>query len=276
MLTTLKAIESSGSLQEKSEESGTSLSSLLWKSLEKNTCFCYFWKDRERRFVGATKAFLDYYGFSFTKDILGKTDEDMNWHIDNNTYRLDEIDVLNKGKVVENVVGECIIQGKLHHITCYKWPIYQEGEIIGLMGIFFDANALYSKVLDELPFPYGDPITGLHNRQGFLGDLIRYQEAYTMERENYALIILESRFDEHIQESYDDKFLRELICREADILRQSVGKDSAIARIHNATFGILRRESNPQAVYDTVELPTVIIQKSPFHHGNFPIKSGTP
>ena len=30
------------------------------------------------------------------------------------------------------------------------------------------------------------------------------------------------------------------------------------------------------AVYDTVELPTVIIQKSPFHHGNFPIKSGTP
>ena len=29
-------------------------------------------------------------------------------------------------------------------------------------------------------------------------------------------------------------------------------------------------------VYDTVELPTVIIQKSPFHHGDFPIKSGTP
>jgi hypothetical protein len=29
-------------------------------------------------------------------------------------------------------------------------------------------------------------------------------------------------------------------------------------------------------VYDTVELPTVIIQKSPLHQGNFPIKSRTP
>ena len=31
-----------------------------------------------------------------------------------------------------------------------------------------------------------------------------------------------------------------------------------------------------EAVYDTVKVPTVIVQNSPSHRGNFPIKSGAP
>lgn len=180
------------------------------------------------------------------QEIIGKTDEDMNWHVDNNTYRLDELDVLQKGRVVENVAGECIIRGALHHITCYKWPIYREGEIIGLMGVFFDANAIYRDLHKALPSPFDDPITGLRNRQGFLGDLTRYQETWTMEKQPYALILLESRFDEHIRESYENPLVRALVCQEAEILRRYAGKDAAIARIQNVTFAILRREVSHQ------------------------------
>lgn len=217
---------------------------LLWKSFQRNTRFHYFWKDKERRFLGATKSFLEYYGLHSVDDIRGKTDEDMNWHVDNNTYRLDELAVLHKGKVIENVIGECIIKGTLHHITCYKWPLYQNGEIIGLMGVFFDADAMYRDLHQKLPSPFEDTITGLHNRQGFLGDLARYQEAYTMDKQGYALILLESRFDEHIQDSYESSFLRALVREEAGILCRHTGKDSAISRIQNATFAILRRETS--------------------------------
>lgn len=177
-------------------------------------------------------------------EIVGKTDEDMNWHVDNNAYRLDELDVLHKGKTIENVVGECIIQGELHHITCYKWPLYQNGELIGLMGVFVDVDAMYRDLHQKLPSPFEDTITGLHNRQGFLGDLTRYQEAYTMDKQDYALILLESRFDKHIQDSYDSSFLRVLVREEADILRRHTGKGAAISRIQNATFAILRRETS--------------------------------
>ena len=90
---------------------------------------------------------------------------------------------------------------------------------------------------------FEDTITGLHNRQGFLGDLTRYQEAYTMDKQDYALILLESRFDEHIQDSYDSSF-RVLVREEAGILRRHTGKDAAISRIQNATFAILRRETS--------------------------------
>lgn len=225
---------------------GQLLPSLLWKNFERNTHFHYFWKDKERRFLGATRSFLEYYGFVSVQEIIGKTDEDMNWHVDNNTYRLDELDVLQKGRVVENVAGECIIRGALHHITCYKWPIYREGEIIGLMGVFFDANAIYRDLHKALPSPFDDPITGLRNRQGFLGDLTRYQETWTMEKQPYALILLESRFDEHIRESYENPLVRALVCQEAEILRRYAGKDAAIARIQNVTFAILRREVSHQ------------------------------
>ena len=33
-----------------------------------------FWKDKERRFLGANKMFLDYYGLSSVDEIIGKTD----------------------------------------------------------------------------------------------------------------------------------------------------------------------------------------------------------
>lgn len=94
---------------------------------------------------------------------------------------------------------------------------------------------------------FEDTITGLHNRQGFLGDLTRYQEAYTMDKQDYALILLESRFDEYIQDSYESSFLRALVREEAGILRRHTGKDAAISRIQNATFAILRRESSQKA-----------------------------
>lgn len=41
-----------------------------------------------------------------------------------------------------------------------------------------------------------------------------------MDKQDYALILLESRFDEHIQDSYDSSFLRVLVREEAGILRR--------------------------------------------------------
>lgn len=170
----------------------------------------------------------------------------MNWHLDNDTYRLNEIALLQTGKPVENVKGTCIIRGVLRHITCYKWPLYREGEIIGLLGVFFEAEDLSSKINQSLVSPYEDPVTGLHNRQGFLGDLISYQEAYAVDQQPYALILLESCFDEQIQKTYGPSFLRALIRQEADILRTHAGKDTVISRLRHTTFAILRRETSSE------------------------------
>lgn len=258
LLTATKSIHAPIAPSGSHEAHHPSLDALLWQSFVHHTKFCYFWKDRERRFLGATDAFLKFYGFRTDQEILGKTDEDMNWHLDNNSYRLDEIEVIQKGRVIENVAGDCIIHGVLRHITCYKWPLYQDGVIIGLMGIFFEADDMYRKLHQNLPSPYEDPITGLHNRQGFLGDLLQYQEAYAIDNQPYTLILLESRFDERIQRSYGSPLLRALIRKEASILRDLVGKDSVIARVQHAMFAILRRENSQKGAMDSEVLAHTI------------------
>ncbi|MGN1023624.1 MAG: EAL domain-containing protein, partial [Lachnospiraceae bacterium] len=56
--------------------------SVLWKNLAMNAKRMYFWKDANRRFVGASESFLKYYSMKSEREIIGKTDEDMMWHID--------------------------------------------------------------------------------------------------------------------------------------------------------------------------------------------------
>ena len=103
------------------------------------------------------------------------------------------------------------------------------------MASLFEAEDLYSKINQSLVSPYDDPVTGLHNRQGFLGDLIGYQEAYAVDQQPYALILLESCFDEQIQKTYGPSFLR-----------THAGKDAVISRLRHTTFAILRRETSSE------------------------------
>jgi PAS domain-containing protein len=67
-----------------------------------------FWKDAARRFAGANRAFLDYFGFADEKEILGKTDEEMGWHSNPEPYRADELAVLREGVSTSSVPGTCV------------------------------------------------------------------------------------------------------------------------------------------------------------------------
>lgn len=99
-----------------------------------------FWKDKDRRFEGANKAFLDFYEFDSLDDILGKNDEDMGWHPDPGPYRDDELRVIRDGISTKRVPGECMSHGKLCHIVASKSPRYEGGKIVGLVGNFEDVT----------------------------------------------------------------------------------------------------------------------------------------
>ena len=102
-----------------------------------------FWKDAKRRFLGANKAFLDYYGFPSLEMILGKTDEDMGWHDDPNPFKNDEVQVLQKGISISRVHGKCLSHGEERDILVSKSPVYKDGHIVGLVGSFDDVTDEY-------------------------------------------------------------------------------------------------------------------------------------
>lgn len=99
-----------------------------------------FWKDKERRFQGANKAFLDYYDFPSEQVILGKTDEDMGWHENDEPFQSDEWRILRTGESTYRVHGKCMSHGEMRDIVASKRPLIENGEIVGLVGSFEDVT----------------------------------------------------------------------------------------------------------------------------------------
>ena len=167
---------------------------------------CVFWKDKDRRFVGVNQAFLDFYGFESADILIGKTDEDMGWHNDPEPFKQDELRVL-AGHSTYKVAGKCVIRGEDRDIIATKRPIYENGEIVGLVGSFMDVTDVtkrqkmhdrnqvmyitaglrkypyFDKLLDELPIEeLLDPLTGIVSRKyaiGFAHSLIASGTPFT-------------------------------------------------------------------------------------------------
>lgn len=112
---------------------------LLHKILE-TTQTAIFWKDEKRRFLGANRAFLDYYEFPSESVIIGKTDEDMGWHQEDAPFRKDELWVLKTGHRTFRVPGRCMSHGEMRNIVASKSPLIEDGKIVGLVGSFEDVT----------------------------------------------------------------------------------------------------------------------------------------
>ena len=157
----------------------TVTSHILWQSLLSASNIKLFWKDVERRFLGASQSFLDYNGFKSINDILGKTDEDIGWHIDPYPYMNDEYQVIQTGCTIQNSNGKCIIKGQVRHIQATKMPLRNEdGKIIGLIGYFMDVTDVKNNTDMLLSHANTDQLTGLVNRRGLMQAFDEYIAEY--------------------------------------------------------------------------------------------------
>ena len=113
---------------------------VLLSDILSTTKAAIFWKDADRRFLGANRAFLDYYGFRDESDIVGKNDEDMGWHTQPDPYRNDEERILREGVSTYRVRGKCMARGENRDIVASKSPLIVDGKIVGLVGSFEDVT----------------------------------------------------------------------------------------------------------------------------------------
>ena len=104
-----------------------------------------FWKDNDQKYKGVNKAFLEFFGFESQSDIVGKTDEDLNWLLDVESSNLDEQRVL-LGENTYMVLEKCRIDGEERDIYISKAPVYDDdGNIAGLAGSFVDVTDVKNK-----------------------------------------------------------------------------------------------------------------------------------
>ena len=220
---------------------GTLTPELLWDNVVNHADLKFFWKDTKRRFVGASRSFLDHYHFRSLDEILGKTDEDMGWHIHNDPYRDEELKVLNEGIISHKVEGNCLVQGEDQEIVATKIPLYsQDGKIVGLIGSFYQSDS-HLAAKDAVRQARTDDLTGLLNSRGLYEDMYAYIDEYELRGRDFALIEVSiddfEDFNTRFGYDFGDSVIREIGRK----LLKCCSNKAVVARISGFYYKVLRQ-----------------------------------
>ncbi|MQN00603.1 MAG: EAL domain-containing protein [Lachnospiraceae bacterium] len=198
-----------------------------------------FWKDKERRFLGANQSFLDYYGYSDVNEIIGKTDEDLQWHTNNDTYRDAEEDVLTNGVIEDNVKGRCISNGVARDIFATKWPTYDGTQISGLMGYFID-KAYFQKLLRDDAVDSGSSDSRrIETVSEFLEDLTEFDSDYQLNKRKFGVISIQISDISLISENYGKSTMYAAVSACIKAITKVIGNSASFTYIGLGRFVIM-------------------------------------
>lgn len=212
----------------------------VWRAIVDSGLIRLFWKDRERRFRGASRSFLDYYGFGSVQDILGKTDEDLGWHVRPSAYMTDELSVIQEGIVTQHEPGHCIRNGENRDIFASKAPVYdRRGEIEGLVGYFIDSEMLLDNDSRGEETKRRDMLTGLLNSRGLHEEARLFRDAYFLRGDDFVNIEVEIDDINAINTQYGFDFGDKVIAELGHALTNAFGRKSSVGRVSGQRFSIL-------------------------------------
>ncbi len=213
---------------------------LIWEAMRDSDNINMFWKDTDRRFMGANGHFLETYGFESQKDIVGKNDEDMGWHVDNDPFRDDELAVLKEGRSMPNRLGKCIVRGVVHDILATKEPLYDNGKLVGLVGTFNVLDSM-QKEEDRIGPASIDEVTGLMSADEIERLTKEYAEGWEYQKEKFAVITFEYTSFRRTEQTYGKKAAREILAGIGEFIIQRSGNNYWIGRTYGASFVLVSR-----------------------------------
>ena len=223
---------------------------LLWRNLTGSNLLRIFWKDRDRKFVGASKAFLDYYHFHSLEDIVGKNDEELGWHVHPEAYMNDETRVIHEGITTHNIPGRCISDGENKQILASKAPLYDDnGEISGLIGYFIDKDLLTANDRRGDETNRRDMLTGLLNSRGVAEEAALFRDEYYLRGTDFVRIHISIDNFSSLNEQYGFDYGDNVIAALGKALKSSFGLSCAVGRYAGQRFVVLRQVQNREEVH---------------------------
>ncbi|MGN1022283.1 MAG: diguanylate cyclase domain-containing protein, partial [Lachnospiraceae bacterium] len=194
------------------------------------------------------------------REIIGKTDEDMMWHIDPEPFKKDEEEVIKSGKKIYMQRGDCIVNGTNREIIASKIPVYRDGRIIGLLGTVIDADEAEQFFVKEKRLSAVDPVTGLSNARGLSDSVYFFLVEHWRTGEDFAMIeVSVPEYSEIVKlygDSSGDCLLREI----GTILRNCGGTNCVIGRVQESYFSVLMKFESKEEVRDIARMIRTAIE----------------
>ena len=221
----------------------------LWNNLLRSGLLRLFWKDEQRRFVGASQAFLDYYGFPSIKAIAGKNDEEVGWHVHPEAYMNDEYQVIHEGATLRFMPGLCMNEGENKEILASKTPLYDDnGEIRGLLGFFIDRDMLNANDRRGAETARRDALTGLLNSRGIAEEAAVFRDEYYLRGVDFIRIHITINDFNAYNEQYGFDFGDKILSALAHALKDSFGLTCAVGRYAGLEFVVLHQVKSGEEV----------------------------
>ena len=215
---------------------GTTLVRSVLDSLEAPV----FWKDNRGRFIGANKAFLNYFGVS-REQIVGKLAVQTNTELaDFQALSRMENSILSGKESEIHETVRFLQKGKQREAQLSYSPLTRGDKIIGLVGSFIDVTEANEskRVLEKLAsFDY---LTGMKNRRMFFQSLAAAAKEYQEGGKDFAVLMMDLDSFKEINDTFGhdigDQILVEFSRKAADIIKDRgelyrLGGDEFIALI---------------------------------------------
>lgn len=222
----------------------------LWSNLVHSDLFRIFWKDHDRRFLGATQGFLDFYDFQSAGEIIGKTDEELGWHVHPDLFMNDEYRVIHEGLTFRNMPGNCMSKGENREILASKTPLYDvNGEITGLLGYFVDKCSMGGGGGQSDESLRRDYLTGLLNSRGIHEEAEAYVDEYHLRGTDFVCMHIALNDFDTINRQYGFDFGDKVLQAFGQALKQGFGLRSAIGRSAGRKFTVLQQVGSREEAY---------------------------
>lgn len=205
---------------------------MLWRSYSALEQDSMFWKDRERRFLGANAAFLEFFGFQDTSEIIGRTDHELGLHIIDSTFSQSEEKVIEEGRTQYRQIGECLAKGSPYVVSSERYPFYEKGKVAGLIGRF----RLLDASLDEYREAIRDKETGFVNYRGMLMAGIEFMDNYLRHGEDFTGVYFSVPAIDAAVRMYGQPFRQELLKRLSVEFQQAIVPGSVVAHVGSGRF----------------------------------------
>ena len=210
----------------------------LWESLADNMRMALFWKDRNKRYVGMNDYFCEFMEKS-REEILGKTDRELNWPVDDDGPLSEENRVLNFGEVIPFTVSKGYTRGGLCDILYSKMPVHENGKLVGMMGGIINLSTDEGRPGIREILETKDQVSGLANVKGMMDAWEQFGRDYQQLAEDFVLLLVDIREFTYFNTHYSYDFGNEVLKAVGNELTILAGNIGYAARIGGDRFGLL-------------------------------------
>ena len=221
-----------------------------------------FWKDLKGFYLGANQHFINDANVASVDELIGKSDFDMSWTQEQaEGFRADDQEVIKSGIPKLDIEEEITLSdGSSMWLNTNKVPIYDEGELIGVLGTYQDIteNKLAFKAVE---YRAGhDDLTNLPNRHYLLKVLQQYLERPNREHFGGLLFIDLDHFknvNDSLGHSVGDHLLSQVAAR-----IKTAAQDTLVARLGGDEFCILITNHDASTQKEQLEQQLIALAQS--------------